>query len=906
MTKNYFLIFFLMCFSSFAFGQMVSANLPITDNMSKAGVHTSQAKRSLQKPIACSTDTIEYPRYKASNLLTVSVAKGRALGQLYSCPKPLSVTGFTFYAFVLPSHKTAKKMKIYCKLYKAGLDSLPRGKALRVDSMNIDSTLGGGVLTVIEKHCKWSSITLDSNYIITVETNDDTLTCGVVTNNYSNRDGGRENLNCGSISGLWYSGRNLNIGGAPFDCDILLHPHVKYNFGTDFSIKNNCYNLNDSIKFINTAPSNLAGSKMYNRYLRYGLAYFCHQWDLGNFSGSQYSVDNKIKYTSKANYQIRLISTIYGYKGTMQYGCSDTAVKDLYFKPDIPTFSGSVNVCKGDTAQYTAISADPGVAFEWLAKPNSSTPFFTGKTYLKYPVTQNDTFYLRANNNGCLSGVRTIIIKVNSYPSYCNVVNDSICAGSKANLKALSDIGSIQWFTDATGGLPFYSGSVFQTSVLNSDTAFYVLASNNGCALNPRKLVRALVGSNFAPTAPILSNDTVICLASGNAIALSANAGSGLSVRWFDVASGGSSIQSGNTYYFLPSKREIKTLYADAFNGICGSTRVPIHETVEDYPKISKIVQDTICKGDSARMSFALDFGEANWYDSANSGNLLNTGSQYVAAPNSNTDYYIETVSSVCVNPNRTKITTLVNTYPSIIKVWGDTICAKNTATLKSKFTGPGNMLWFDADTSTAVLGSGKTFTTPVLNGSRKYYVRPVYAGCIGPISSVQPLVKPVPFSGFSFEVLTWQQVRVSPINSSGASLKWYFGDGSSSNNSNVTHRYQNTGKYTIRLVMTSLANGCKDSTLVEVQIDPSSIENQYNQSGLNIYPNPANNQLFVQSDMALEGLNVKVYGISGTLFVQEQLKDDYLETGININNLPAGMYLILIDNHKPQVFVKQ
>jgi PKD repeat protein len=470
----------------------------------------------------------------------------------------------------------------------------------------------------------------------------------------------------------------------------------------------------------------------------------------------------------------------------------------------------------------------------------------------------------------------------------------------------LSDIGTIQWYSNQNAPLPFYSGNVYQTPVLSNDTSFYVQAVNNGCALNPKKLVRALVGSNFAPTAPIMSNDTTVCLASGNAIALMATVGSSLAVRWFDVASGGSSIQAGKIYYFLPTKREIKTLYADAFNGVCGSTRVPINVTVEDYPSISKILTDTICKGDSARVGFALNFGEANWYDAQTSGNLLHTGSQYTSAPTSSTDYYIETVSSVCVNPNRTKISTLVNTYPAIIKVWGDTICAKNPATLKSKFTGKGSMLWFDADTSTIALGSGNTFKTPTLNGGRKYFVRPAYAGCIGPMSSVQPLVKPVPFSGFSFEVLTWQQVRVSPINSSGASIKWYFGDGTTSNNSNVTHRYANTGKYTIRLVMTSLSNGCKDSTLVEVQVDPSGIETQYNQAGLKLFPNPTQNNLHIESDMDLDGLNFKVYSLTGMLLMQNIFNTELLESGLNLSELPVGLYLLSIQNHKPQVFVKQ
>ena len=120
MLKNYFTLFLLIVLAPLSYGQIQPVNIKITDDISKAGVNTSSAKRSVQKPAACSTDTIEYPRYKGTGYYTVSVAKGRSLGQLYSCPKSLSVKGFTFYAFVLPVHKTSKKMKIYCTTFTVG------------------------------------------------------------------------------------------------------------------------------------------------------------------------------------------------------------------------------------------------------------------------------------------------------------------------------------------------------------------------------------------------------------------------------------------------------------------------------------------------------------------------------------------------------------------------------------------------------------------------------------------------------------------------------------------------------------------------------------------------------------------------------------------------------------------
>ena len=904
--KTKLLYFFMLIFGLQLNAQIQSLPYAIQDNKEKASVSLDASKRSLQKPSQCSADTVEYPRYKASSLFSVTVGKGRGLGQLYSCPKPLTLSGFTFYGFVLPSWKTSKKMEIYCRVYKAGADSLPKGAPVRADTLLIDSTFGGGVLTVIEKHASFAPITLDSNYILTVETNDSLLTAGVVTNSYTAGDGAKEWLNCGSISGLWYRGKNLNVGGTPFDCDVLLHPHVAYKFGTDFNIKFNCFNINDSVKFINAAPSNFAGSKMYNRYLRYNLGYFCHMWNLGNNTGNQSVVDQKVKYGVKGNFKVTLISTVYGYRGGMANGCRDTSIKTVYFKPDMPTCIGNLNVCIGDTAKYTAQSLDTGVVFEWLTKPNASSPFFTGKTYLKYPLVSNDTFYLRANNHGCLSPARMVVITVNKYPSYCTVRNDSICAGSKANLKASTDLGSIQWYTSSNASNSIYSGAVFQTGVLTNDTLFYVQAINNGCALNPRQIVRALVGANFAPQSPLMSNDTIVCLGSGNPVVVYATAASGLSVRWFASASGGGSINTGNAYSFMPTKRETLTLYADAYNGVCGSSREPVTITVEDVPSISNIVSQAVCKGDSTTLRFVLNFGKADWFDAASGGNLLKTGTYYTVAPSQTTDYFVQPYSSICRATSLTKITAVINAAPSINQLWGDTICAKNPATLHARVSGPGTIEWLDADTSTSILGTGLNFVTPVLNGSRKYYARPTYAGCTAKVVSVQPLVKPSPFSGFSFEVMTWQRVKVSPINAGGAAVKWYFGDGTTSNNSTVTHRYQTTGKYQIKLVLTSPLTGCKDSTIVEVQIDPSSIETTERLNAISLYPNPGKQRLFLKSDASIEGATISIVAMTGQVVYTQVIHQETLLKGIQIQDLSPGIYAITIQGHDSVIWVKE
>jgi hypothetical protein len=57
---------------------------------------------------------------------------------------------------------------------------------------------------------------------------------------------------------------------------------------------------------------------------------------------------------------------------------------------------------------------------------------------------------------------------------------------------------------------------------------------------------------------------------------------------------------------------------------------------------------------------------------------------------------------------------------------------------------------------------------------------------------------------------------------------------------------------------------------------------------------------------MDLDGLNFKVYSLTGMLLMQNIFNTELLESGLNLSELPVGLYLLSIQNHKPQVFVKQ
>jgi len=906
MKKNYaFIICLLFLFNNQLKAQLKAVDVKIIDDLKKHEVSQfTPSKRSVSNPRKCGVDTVEFARYRGTAYFTVSVTKGSSLGQLYECPQPITLNGFSFYAFVIGSPPSKKRMRLICNVYNAGNDSLPTGSPLRSDTITIDSTFAGGVLSRIEKHATFKPLSLSSNYILTVETDSVGLSAGIVTNSYSAGNGRGHNLNCGSVSGLWYNGRNLNIGGVRFDCDILLQPHVKYDLGADFKIVSNCYNLQDSVKFANQYLKTVSGSRVYNRYEYFNLGYICHNWNLGVNQFQNFNqVNIGTKYTNRQNLQVRLISTIYGYRGVNNNGCSDTIIKDLEFRPETPSIAGLVNVCKGDSVKYTASSNDLGVVYEWLKTPNS-TPFFTGKDYTFKNVSKNDTFYVRAKNKTCLSGVQMFVLKANDYPSFLTTKDDSVCSGSKANLTASSDFGNILWFNNINDLTPFFTGTKYQTSVLSNTTSFYVEANNFGCKFSPRKEIKVNVGNSFAPQAPVMSNDTNVCLSGSSALTLKATVGSGLTTRWYNAASGGSPISTNSTISFTPTAPGSFFFYADAFNGVCGSSREFVTVTVNDAPSFTTQTLGPICNGDSAILVQNTNKGTIEWFDANSGGNLLGMGNTLRVKPSMNTDYFVLATNGICVNPTKQKLTQIVNAPPIITKIWGDTICAKNSAKFRVVSSGQGVISWFDSDTSQTVLGAGKLFVSPSINSAKKYFAQGEYMGCKGQRLNAQPLVRAAPFSGFSFEILTWQQVRVSPINAGSSSIKWVFSDGFTSNQGTVTHRFQTAGTYNVKLILTALANGCKDSTVIPISIETSSLKNVLSKN-FKYYPNPNQGFLNIETTENVKNSDLKMYDFSGRLIKTFKMTEDF-ENYLDVTDIKSGVYSLVLTGHQSFVIIKE
>ncbi len=143
----------------------------------------------------------------------------------------------------------------------------------------------------------------------------------------------------------------------------------------------------------------------------------------------------------------------------------------------------------------------------------------------------------------------------------------------------------IQWYrSPLLNELPFYAGNSYTTTILGSDTTFYVAKARAGCSTRSQRVpVRVLMKP--LPVKPA-SPDTVICRGVSTALNIM-NPLPGNTYNWFNTVTGGSAIQTGTTYATGILNADITVyLQADSSNG-CSSKRDTVLVNVLPLPAIS-------------------------------------------------------------------------------------------------------------------------------------------------------------------------------------------------------------------------------------------------------------------------------------------------------------------------------
>lgn len=838
----------------------------------------------------CLPDTLAYGRYKATGYRGISVSTGFSLGQFYESPDTVTYSGFQFYAWM--SAGTSDTVDVTCNLYLAGTDSLPSGNPVRSVVLSIDSTFGGGLLSVLLKQVNFASYTTDKPVVFTVESSD-SLNVAVVSNNFgaSPGDGDRENLMSGSVAGTWYRGLNLNIGGTALDCDMVFEPYVSYKIFNNFKPVD-CYKYTDSVILKNTSSA-FFESKMYNLYTFYSLGYVNHRWNYGHNTGYYNSKDGRIRYVSPQNYDVTMISSMYGF--TVRPTCVDTVEHQLVYQPGKISFQADTPVCSGNQITISALANAPTT---WYQKPGRVDSFHTGKSYQTPILSKSVTYYAESVNQHCSSGLSQVKIPVLETPTDPTLKEDSICLNARADLYADAAVGEVRWFGSAQSTVALDTGNYYQTPSLSSTKSYWVEVFNGKCTNGKRLEVKAHVNANFAPKTPKLTSDTTVCLQT-DSIQLHADVSGNDQVRWFKLPGDKVPLKTGSTFKINGAKPTSTILFVDAFDGQCASSKTSILVKVNTFPSIPVGKTDSVCFGDDYTKDLKLTAGSARWFTESTGGTPEYEGTVFVnKAVKGNQTFWVETFEGDCTDTIRREFTVMAIARGTIDDVLGDTaVCQGNSVSLEAKSQAD-VILWADNPDFLNPQTQGKDYYLASLEKSTILYLGASNLGCFGSPKQLELTAMEVPTGTFDYQVLSPGNVEFTARQSGASNYSWDFGDGNFNTGKKVAHQFTKNGNFKV-ICMVELSNGCGDTANNVLTIGgvTNSINNQ-DVLSINVFPNPFGNQLSLETPWQIEEARlISVYGQEVQTWVRP-------ETTLQVNQLPAGLYRLRIRTDQGSVQV--
>lgn len=176
-------------------------------------------------------------------------------------------------------------------------------------------------------------------------------------------------------------------------------------------------------------------------------------------------------------------------------------------------------------------------------------------------------------------------------------------------------------------------------------------------------------------------------------------------------------------------------------------------------------------------------------------------------------------------------------------------------------------------------------------------------------IQTIQVNVEAAPMADFSpsATVVDISNAFVSFSNNSANAngYYWDFGDGTISSDAQPWHEYNQTGIYTVMLIAIN-GNCDNDTSFVTIEVVDDLGLNDANDMQLSLYPNPAENFMFIEGGEAGTTAIVKIMDASGRIVQQNQIQFGDQKTEINFNQkYAAGIYILMID-YEGEVFLNR
>ena len=231
-----------------------------------------------------------------------------------------------------------------------------------------------------------------------------------------------------------------------------------------------------------------------------------------------------------------------------------------------------------------------------------------------------------------------------------------------------------------------------------------------------------------APSATPIPSVVAVC--SGTAATLMATgANPAQEYRWYDVANGGSSLGSSDSFT-TPNLTVSSTYYVSLVDAVCNyeSGRLPLTVNIISAPIAPATTSAGRCSSGSLALSAAgASPGQYRWYTQATGGTAIagEVNDTYTTPSlTSTTTYYVSINNGTCES-NRTAVTATINPLPADPTTTNASRCDSGSTILMASGGSPGQYRWYTQATGgTPITGEvNDTYTTPSLTSTTTYYV---------------------------------------------------------------------------------------------------------------------------------------------------------------------------------------
>lgn len=320
---------------------------------------------------------------------------------------------------------------------------------------------------------------------------------------------------------------------------------------------------------------------------------------------------------------------------------NDFAIDDIAFVPictyydeivvtlppnPVITASDDITICAGTSTPLTASSTFPGLTYTW--NPGAQT----GSTVNVSPAASAIYTVSGVGSNGCVSNTESVTVTVRPQPVLTiasNIANDTICAGTTAQLTATSNLVNTTFNWAPTPG----QSNVLSVSPANTTTYTVTGTSPFGCT-GTASYTLAVIPEVVVD----ITGNPVIC--DGQSTKLYANSNvAGTAFAWAPVSSIDDSIEviSANTgwYYLIGSYKN------------CVSKPDSILVVANQNPSIVMPADFLVCPGEAVTATVSSDLPGSSfvWMP----GNL--SGATNVLTSESSMTYYVYATNAGCTSP---------------------------------------------------------------------------------------------------------------------------------------------------------------------------------------------------------------------------------------------------------------